>query len=284
MHKKVFQNLPEDRAECLGPIFKEQMRSKESKGGEIILTDEAADAFDVFLDYLYCKNHREVEKLLKNSENGLALYGFAEHFQIDGLQRLLSDFYRNSTSPENDTLDFINESSNRLLSGGVLDAGLEKFACTLHTMEDIDVKELEPEFLLQALKKRKSMSLTCNRLDSENISCLVALCTLHYKSQLSRKFFYELTHAEYIPFIDQEAALQLLTIETEQKYWEDTDNFSGLQVRCVQSLLKDWKGLRAKFESDTAFWKVLRSIDSGPVLSFLLMHATRMKDASSTME
>jgi hypothetical protein len=190
---------------------------------------------------------------------------------------LLSDFYRHNTLATN-ALEFLNK-ANKFATGDLMDAALEQFAYTLHTQEYVEIDQLEPDFLLRALQKRHQLSLTSNRWDSENISCLIALCTLHYKDRMSRSLFYKLTDARYIPFIDQEAALQLLTTETELKYWEDSNNFSSLQGRCLQSLLKDWEGLIAKFESDTAFWKALRAIDGG-VLAFLLMHATRMKDSN----
>ena len=61
--------------------------------------------------------------------------------------------------------------------------------------------------------------------------------------------------------------------ETEEGYWTDTDNFSTVQARSIQSLLSDWVGLRQKFESDAAFWKTLRDLPPN-VLGILLMQST----------
>jgi hypothetical protein len=109
--------------------------------------------------------------------------------------------------------------------------------------------------------------------DFETVSCLVAICVKQNKEKLSRTLFYQLTSKNYIPHIDQEAAIEFLTIEEELGFWTDCNNFSSLQSRCIRSVLANWEGLRKKFASDEAYWKRLRKI-SPSILGILLMHAS----------
>jgi hypothetical protein len=118
------------------------------------------------------------------------------------------------------------------------------------------------------------MGLEDNKVDSENISCLVALCVQQNQDKLTRKMFYSLSSELYIPHIDQEAALQLLTTEQELGYWTDSDTFSSVQSRCIRSLVADWAGLRKKFQSDELYWKALRNL-SPSILGVLLMQASK---------
>jgi hypothetical protein len=271
VHKKILKEMQPDRANMLFPLFENKVHQKDGAISEIIASDEAADVFDSFLDFLYCKSPQDVDTFLLNAENGLKLYSFAEYFELHDLKKMLANFYKENTLAAN-VVEFMNE-ARKFESDDMLDAALEQFAYNLHTVEYVQEDQLEPDFLCRALKKRKALALPSNRWDSENISCLVALCSKHYKHQLTRELFYKITDDEYIPHLDQEAALQLLVVEEELKFWRDTESFSNLQSRCIRSLLLDWKGLRKRFDSDTAFWKALQQL-SPCVLAILLMHST----------
>jgi hypothetical protein len=239
---------------------------------EITIADQAAaEGFGALLDFLYCTTEEDEQEFLFNVKNGLALYKIADHFEIKPLQEMLCNFYRETTLAFNG-VEFINE-AKKFDSDGLLKSALHQFAHGMHTTEYIQEDQLEPSFLLQALELRKTLEIPCNRYDSENISCLVALCTQNHKHSINRSLFYKLTHGDYIQYIDQEAALQLLTVEAEMDFWKDTDNFSSVQGRCIRSLLADWTGLREKFDSDAAFWKCLKKL-SPSILGILLMHST----------
>ncbi|KAL3924613.1 MAG: hypothetical protein SGILL_000942 [Bacillariaceae sp.] len=279
VHTKVIDELTPRRVPYFEPIFKDKMRQIGDRTSELKLPSDVAQVFDKLLDFLYCDTLKKEEEFLLNLKNGLALSKAAEHFQIDSLQSMLTKFYRDQMIP----FHLVDE--QQCASVGTTQQSppttekerqaseMETFARTMHTLEVVDEGKLEPLYLLKVLKKRKELNLTSTKIDSENISCLIALCTRHYRDQLTRKIFYKLTQEVYIPRIDQEAALQLLTVETELGYWTDTDNFSTVQARCIQSLLSDWTGLRQKFESDAAFWKTLREL-SPNVLGILLMQST----------
>jgi hypothetical protein len=271
VHKSILKEMPPDRAYILFPLFENNVRQKDAATSEIIASENAADAFDSFLDFMYCKSPQDVENFLLKAENGLKLYGLAEYFELYDLQKMLATFYKENILAT-DVIDFMNE-ARKFESDDMLEAALEQFAYALHTVEYVQEDQLEPEFLLKVLKKRKTLALPSNRSDSENISCLIALCSKYYKHQLTRKLFYKITDEEYIPHLDQEAALQLLVVEEELKFWRDKESFSNLQSRCIRSLLLDWKELRERFESDTAFWKALQKLSPG-VLAILLMHST----------
>jgi hypothetical protein len=272
VHKRVLKEMPPDRANMLFHFFENKVHQKDAATSEIIASDKAADVFDSFLDFLYCKSPREVKTFLLEADNGLKLYGFAEYFELHDLQTMLANFYKDYTPLAANVIEFMNE-SRKFESDDMLEAVLEQFAYNLHTVEYVQEDQLEPEFLRKALEKRKTLALPSNRWDSENISCLVALCSKHYKHQLTRELFYKITDDEYIPHLDQEAALQLLVVEEELKFWWDTESFSNLQSRCIRSLLLDWKGLRRRFDSDTAFWEALQKL-SPCVLAILLLHST----------
>jgi len=271
VHTKVVDDLPPRRVPYFEPIFKDSMKQIGDRTSELSLPSEIADVFDKLLDFLYCNDAKEEEEFLFNVKNGLALYKIAEQFKIESMKAMLAKFYRETTMPFN-VMEFIDGAKN-FENKEMLNSGIEQFAQTMHTLEFVEEEKLEPHFLLKALKKRKELKLTRTKRDSENISCLIALSTKHFKNKLTRSTFYKLTQETYIPHIDQEAALQLLTVESELQYWTDTDNFSTVQARCIQSLLSDWKGLRHKFESDGAFWKTLRGL-SPNVLGILLMQST----------
>jgi hypothetical protein len=271
VHTKVLDKLPPHRVPYFETIFKDNMNQIGDNESEINISDDAADTFSVLLDFLYCSTEKQEHDLLVNVKNGLALYKLAEYYNIRPLQEMLPKFYRDSTLAFN-VIEFINE-AKKFETSGMLDSAIEQFAHAMHTIEFIEEDQLEPEFLLRAMERRKALKLPMNRWDSENISCLIALCTKHYKYQLTRSLFYKLTHEDYIPFVDQEAAMQILTVEAELNLWSDPDNFSCVQGRCIRSLLGDWAGLRGKFESDSGFWKTLRKL-SPSILGILLMHST----------
>ncbi|KAL3902636.1 MAG: hypothetical protein SGARI_005743, partial [Bacillariaceae sp.] len=248
------------------------MKQIGDRTSELSLPSDVAEDFDKLLDFLYCKDKKHEEDFLFNVKNGLALYKVAEHFEIEAMKSMLTKFYKDKMTPfrvlEEETRD-----PKSVEDEGDVVSEMENFAKAMHTLDYVDEAKLEPTYLLKTLKKRQEMKLTTSKLDSENISCLIALCTKHYRDKMNRKVFYKLTQERYITHIDQEAALQLLTVETEEGYWTDTENFSTVQARCIQSLLSDWTGLRQKFESDAAFWKTLREL-SPNVLGILLMQST----------
>jgi hypothetical protein len=272
VHTKVVDDLSSRRVPYFEPIFKDSMQQIGDRTSELKLPADIAQVFDKLLDFLYCTDQKKEEDFLFNVKNGLALYKVAEHFKIKALQSMLTNFYRDKMTPFH-VLEENDRSEKSIKVKGNVASEIESFAKTMHTLEFVDEAKLEPSYLLKTLKKRKEMNLNTTKQDSENISCLIALCTKHHRDKMTRKVFYKLTQESYIPQIDQEAALQLLTVETEEGYWTDTDNFSTVQARCIQSLLSDWKGLRQKFESDAAFWKTLREL-SPNVLGILLMQST----------
>lgn len=132
---------------------------------------------------------------------------------------------------------------------------------------------MEPSALLQVLKQKQELGTEIKQVDSENVSCLVALCIQQNKDKIKRTLFYKLTSKDYIPYIDPEAALQLLIIEAELDFWQDPDNFSSLQSRCIRSLLANWEVTRKKYNSDEEYWNALRKVSPG-VLAILLMHTS----------
>jgi hypothetical protein len=271
MHAKVLERLDKRRAPYFQHVFKEKAHKVGERESLLSASDDIADKFPIYLDYLYCRSKEEEQHMLLNVQNGLDLYKIAKYYGIVPLRHMLSKFYRDKTLAFN-VVELINEAT-KFESEDQLESALEEFAQTMHNNEYVDADQLEPTFLLKALKKRQELKVPMNRLNSENISCLVALCTQNYSKQVTRSMFYKLTLDEHIPFIDQEAALELLIVEAEQGYWEDNDSFSSVQGRCIRSLLSDWIGLRNKFESDTTFWKTLRRL-SPSILSILLMHST----------
>ncbi|KAG7366960.1 BTB/POZ domain containing protein [Nitzschia inconspicua] len=287
VHTKVVDDLSPRRVPYFEPIFKDSMRQIGDRTSELTVPSEVAEVFDKLLDFLYCSDRRREEEFLFNVKNGLGLYKVAEYFHVEPLQAMLTKFYRDQTMPfhvmdgsPNAATMPSTRGKKVLVSGERSKNEMEKFARSMHELEFVDETKLEPAYLLKTLKRRKEMNLTESKRDSENISCLVALCTKHYREKMTRSFFYKLTQESFIPHIDQEAALQLLTVETELGFWTDTDNFSTVQARCIQSLLSDWKGLRRKFDSDGAFWKTLRGL-SPNVLGILLMQSTRTSQGNS---
>jgi hypothetical protein len=271
---KVLHDMPPERAPYFEKIFKDNVTPIGRGESELTISDEAADNFGVLLDFLYCQTEEAEQEFLFNVKHGMALRKIAEYYEIRPLQEMLSTFYLETTLAFN-----VGESIDRAkkceTDGKHVSAlsTLDQFVHGMHTVEYIDEEEVEPEFLLKALVRRKALKLSKNKSDSENISCLVALCTEQYKDKMNKSFFYKLTHAEHIPFIDQEAALQLLMVEAELDIWKDGDSFSSLQGRCIRSLLSDWAEVRNKFESEKLYWKTLRRL-SPSILGILLMHST----------
>lgn len=284
------------------------MRAIGDRTSELALPSDLADVFEVYLDFLYRGEELvDEEDFLYNVKHGLALYKMAEFFEIVPLRQRLAAFYKANTLPllgmdlaagagggdlhSESGAGSQNDASKKNGAVVMVDptGGVERFAKSMHRLEFVEEEKLDPTFLLRALKKRKELGLSGSSLskrDSENISCLVALSTKYHCQTLTRSTFYRLTQEEHLPHIDQEAALQLLTIEVERGFWTDTDNFSTVQARCIQSLLADWKGLRQKFESDGAFWKTLRGL-SPNVLGILLMQSSgtvRGKESQDTRE
>lgn len=303
IHTRVVDGLTSRRIPYFAPVLKDQLIPIGDRTSQLSLPDDLAEIFEVFLDFLYKgEDIADEEEFLYNVKHGLALFRLAEHFQINPLRQRLESFYKQLSLPfsgqsegagsggavgDHSTID--NSESHtekkKMLSKSIGTAPvvmvnpkdeLEQFAMTMQTLEFVEQTKLDPLYILKALKKRRELGMTGKALsksDSENISCLVALCIKHHRQTVKRSTFYKLTQEQYLPYIDQEAALQLLVIEMERGFWDNSDNFSSVQARCIQSLLADWKGLRRKFESPDAFWKTLRGL-SPNVLGILLMQSS----------
>lgn len=286
----ALDKLPADRIPLFEQIFMECLEETGNNQSRIVIEDEmAARAFGILLDFLYAKNYDEEVALLSNVQRGQALYRIADYFKVQPLKERVAQFYEAATQGIVSSVTPAESPKGRKLSknsswGSLVSSAsrkdmkkrsrMETWARDVHTMDCAEQEVLEAETLLDVLKQRKAMGLSFSKVDSENISCLVAVSVESNRDKISREMFYNLTSPEYIPHIDQEAALQFLTVEQEKGFWKDRDNFSSVQSRCIRSLLADWEGLRRKFHSDELYWRALKKL-SPSILGILLMHASK---------
>lgn len=284
IHTKALDSLPEARLPYFEYIFSEKLEHTGNQESELVINDEiVARGFGILLDFLYASSSEEEEVLLNNVQRGMALFRVANYFNVAPLKKKLSSFYHENTlvfTAEENNKDAISTSSSAKnktpmpkLFQKKTESPLDKFARSMPTVKYVEDEQLELGYFLDALSRRKALKLSVSPNESKSISCLVAMCAEHNKKVLARKLFYKLTHKEYIPHINQEAALQLLTIEASCRFWTDVEKFSSLQGRCIRSLLSDWAGLRRRFKTNEAYWKSMRQL-SPNILGILLMHSS----------
>jgi hypothetical protein len=308
IQSKILDSLPKERIPLFHRILSQCMEEIGENESRLVIKDnETADGFAIFLDLLYAKNEQAESALLNNPRNRRVLHRFAEYFGAKALKGYITENYchgpgtmqstKRMAELQHDSNDGKNDSDTRTrepspyLSScpvNILEVSktivqnpsqrqqrrtrMSQVAELLPTMEEANGSLLEPENLLRLLKQRHKEHPEPNRADSEIASCLVAFCIEKYKSELTRDVFYQLTRREYMTYIDQEAAIRILTAEVELDYWKDPDNLSSVQTRCTRSLLEDFEGFRNSFGSDDDCWKALRGLAPN-VLALLLTHA-----------
>eukprot|EP00934_Nitzschia_sp_Nitz4_P007285 Nitzschia sp. Nitz4//scaffold30_size153850//612//3638//NITZ4_002754-RA/size153850-augustus-gene-0.64-mRNA-1//-1//CDS//3329547190//7275//frame0 len=227
IHTKALDSLPDHRSPYFEPIFTEKLKHVGNQESELIINDDTvAEGFGIFLDFLYATSANEEESLLNNVKRGMIIFGYANYFQVLALKRMLATFYRRNTSaliqdtpPSSTASSSMPKLFQKRSSQCYRDpppepeSPMDAFARSMATIKYIDDAQLQLEYFIQVLERRKQLNITSSTAESKNISCLVAMCAEHNRKSLTRRLFYKLTHKDYIPHINQQAALKLLTIE-----------------------------------------------------------------------
>jgi hypothetical protein len=212
----------------------ERLQPENSRVIPVQLNDLAADAFPLFLDFIYCSPNFQV-----TTETAVAL-------------RYLAEFFKNAKLLE-ETWKFIKEDMDV--------SNLEKYICDSICFADrqtatwvafgcaqnfahVDVSSpiwelMSPDDFQRVI----SLVRLCRTGKSQQRSELVAVYCSHHMKQLDERWFREVTASQNLPVISPKAALSLLEAEFQLKrkmivVKSDSSplHMSSLQRRCVKAL------------------------------------------------
>ena len=268
----------------------------------ITLEDSAAQAFPHLLDFLYSP----ARTISVTTQNAVALRYLSQYFGIRMLHKKVMEFL---------TKDINLGNVDSYLSDSVLfhDERISGFVAETISINILEIrpdsellKTVRPEFFLHIISSPEID--TCDA--SGHLSALVAkYCSLH-KDELDMPTFYQLTSRNHMPFIEREASLILLEIESnmilreEQEEEEeeeagkegkerkadaendDEDELTCLQKRCIRVLALHWKDLSKTNQLEAH--SILKKLNS-PVLLELLdkslsIAKQRLEEVTKTSE
>jgi hypothetical protein len=212
----------------------ERLHPESSRVIPVQLNDHAADAFPLFLDFLYGSPNFQV-----TTDTAVAL-------------RYLAEFFKNTKLLE-ETWKFIKEDMNV--------SNLEKYLCEAicfadrqtatwvafgcaQNFADIDISSpiwelMSPDDFQRVI----SLARLCRTGKSQQRSELVAIYCSHHMKQLDERWFREVTTSHNLAVISPKAALGLLEAEFQLKRKmfvvksnSSPSHMSSLQRRCVKAL------------------------------------------------
>ena len=188
------------------------------------------------LDYMYAID----DKLLVSSESAVALRHLSQFFGIRALAKRVGCFINEDISLDN--MDIYLETTSAF--DDLQTATLCADRCALE-VENINPSsplliEMDPSFILDIVSSQKFNPLK----HSKHMSTVMASYFIMQVCVIDGNVFEELTAAEYLPFIDEEAALPLLILEAElvRESADERACLTSLQQRCVEGILPLFRG------------------------------------------
>ncbi|KAG7359184.1 BTB/POZ domain containing protein [Nitzschia inconspicua] len=219
--------------------FTEKEEKLEKENSTIKVHEDAACLIPEMLDYMYSLD----DELTITSDTAAALSHLSQFFGIKQLAKHVLIFMREDICVEN---------MNVYLNTAMAFDDLQTLKlCADRCAEMIEdilpssplLPNMDPSFMLDIVSSRSLR----RKKNSGHLSKLVAVYCINNRGVLDGNVFEELTGEEYLPKVDEEAALPLLMLESRMV--EDSANdlspLTSLQKRCVRALLPIINGTSA---------------------------------------
>ncbi|KAL3902508.1 MAG: hypothetical protein SGILL_010797 [Bacillariaceae sp.] len=202
--------------------------------------EDAARSIPEMLDFLYSLD----DDLDIDSESAAGMAHLSQFFGMKALAKKVLFFMRDDMSVENiamylNTAMAFDDMQTLKLCADKCAEGIEHIAPNSSLLPEMD-----PSFILDIVSSKRLN----RKKQSRHLSKLIAVYCINGRCDLDGGVFEELTSGEYLPYLDEEAALPLLMLES--KLVEDSANNSvgltSLQKRCVKALLPVINGSSSK--------------------------------------
>mmetsp|Transcript_25766 Transcript_25766/g.60406 ORF Transcript_25766/g.60406 Transcript_25766/m.60406 type:complete len:451 (-) Transcript_25766:35-1387(-) len=237
VHKKMMIQNGRKSSEFFKRFFGDSSIKKKKP---IKIHEDAAKLIDIMLDYMYSID----DKLQVTSKSAVGLRHLSQFFGIRGLAKRVSCFIHEDVCLDN--MDIYMETSSAYddlqISALCADRCAEEVE-SIHPLSPL-VAEMDPSFILSILSSKKFDRMKY----SKHMSHIMTGYFITQRGAIDGSVFEELTADEYLPFIDMEAALPLLILESalvnESK--KESDRLSSLQLRCVDGILPLFRGVEER--------------------------------------
>ncbi len=239
------------------------------------LSSAEAQVFPMVLDHMYTDSQLEFD-----SSTAYALYFLGDQLEITSILLSVTEFYSRSMTNEN-IIDFLTVAMS-FRDTMLLDAALDRCAGGLHYMDQTTASKIKPVVFLEVLRRSKALS-NSYKLDSNRLSQLVAACMEGNRADLTLDLFFSLVDEKYLPTIESCAAIQILAVQNElacHSYGVAEMISNSLQVRCVTSIVNDWRTVKEKLVKDITLATQMEAMPS-TVLFKILMTTTGSCDTKA---
>ena len=209
----------------------------------ISVHEDAARLIPLLLDYVYSLD----DELDISSKSAAGLRHLSQLFGMKTLAKRVLSFMQEDICVDNarvyirtamafDDLQILKLCADKCAQG------IEAIIPSSSLLSDID-----PSFMLDIVSSKKFNSKKYSR----HMSKIIAVYCIGQKCDIDGSVFEEFTSVEYLPLIDQEAALPLLMLETRlvDESADETSPLSNLQKRSIKALLPVINGQSAKVSS-----------------------------------
>lgn len=205
--------------------------SEEDKKRPIKVHEDAARLIPEMLDYMYSLN----DELDISSETAAALSHLSQFFGIKQLAKQVLLFMRedvcvaNMSTYLNTAMAFDDLQTLKLCADRCAE-GIEQISPSSPLLPDMD-----PSFILDIVSSR----FLRRKRNSGHMSKLLAVYCINNRDAFDGNVFEELTSAEYLPILDEEAALPFLMLESRlvDDSADESTPLTTLQQRCVRALM-----------------------------------------------
>ena len=223
------------KCEYFSRLFKSSFFEASNSTSRIELDETAANAFPIFLDYMYCPLEQELKI---TTENATALHYLGKYFENRRLRWLVKRFVSNDISIETCSIYYAYAKSFH--DDKILHA-VATF-CREHidsiTPENPLLKSVDLDFMMKLVGPNLSTTT------SKHLSTIIARFCLDNGDILTPESFQELTNNTTLPTIDYRAAVELMAAENRLNRQGGKDGsetlhenlLSNLQERCSEAL------------------------------------------------
>lgn len=211
-----------------GNIFNE-IFEKNRNGVTIELRDSAAEAFPIMLDYIYSNDIAVLENV--NSKTGVALRYLSKHYDLPGLQKIVTDFIKKDFSFET-SVDYLIEAV-KFDEEKLAKASTNLCAARFNSLQNL---ERIPSYLIGKIVASPKF-----HADSQKYSVQIAN-VLRFQ-EVTPELIHLMTSNEKMPMIHSDEAEFYLSICAKLDCHNDTnkDDTTTLYQRSLKSISNNWR-------------------------------------------
>mmetsp|Transcript_24773 Transcript_24773/g.54521 ORF Transcript_24773/g.54521 Transcript_24773/m.54521 type:complete len:377 (+) Transcript_24773:1-1131(+) len=222
-------------------FFERLFNDKSIRGTRAIkIHEDAACLIENMLDYMYSVE----DKLQVTSESAVGLRHLSQFFGIRALAKKLTSFINEDICLEN--MDIYMDTTSAFDDLQTITLCADRCALEIGNIHPLSplVAEMDPSFILAIVSSKKFN----RKKQSKHMSHIMTGYFITQRGAIDGNVFEELTAEEYLPFIDLEAALPLLILETAlvEDSTDELTHLSSLQQRCIRGILPLFEGAEGR--------------------------------------